>query len=310
MSETLTGEAPIGARTQARVLIPFAIVTLVWSSTWLVIRDQLGTVPPSWSVTYRFALAAVAMFAVATLRRDPIRLRGRDQALAAAVGIAQFTINFNFVYRAEHYVTSGLVAVVFALLLVPNALLAWIFLGQGISRRFLAGSAVAIGGLAMLFLHEIRASAHGATSVLSGIGFTLAGVLFASSANILQATDRARALPMTTMLAWAMLWGALADFIWAWATVGPPQIETRPSYLLGIAYLGLIGSVLTFPLYFGVIRVIGPARAAYSSVLIPLFAMALSTLFEGYRWTWEAAAGGALTLFGLVIALRARSPAR
>jgi len=292
------------------VLVPFTIVTLVWSSTWLVIRDQIGTVPASWSVAYRFIVAAVAMFAVAAIRRDPLLLKGRDQGLAMAVGIAQFALNFNFVYRAEHYVTSGLVAVVFALLIVPNALLGWIFLRQGISRRFLAGSVVAIGGLAMLFLHEMQASPHGAAAVLTGIAFTLGGVVFASIANVIQATDRARALPMTTMLAWAMLWGALADTLWALASVGPPQFETRPAYILGILYLGLVGSVLTFPLYFGVIRAIGPARAAYSSVLIPLIAMALSTIFEGYRWTWEAAAGGSLTLFGLLIALRARSPAR
>jgi len=310
MTKTLTGEAPLGARAQARVLVPFTIVTLVWSSTWLVIRDQIGTVPASWSVAYRFIVAAVAMFAVAAIRRDPLLLKGRDQGLAMAVGIAQFALNFNFVYRAEHYVTSGLVAVVFALLIVPNALLGWIFLRQGISRRFLAGSAVAIGGLAMLFLHETQASPHGAGAVLTGIAFTLCGVVFASIANIIQATPRAKTLPMTTMLAWAMLWGALADALWALASVGAPQFETRPAYILGILYLGLIGSVLTFPLYFGVIRAIGPARAAYSSVLIPLIAMALSTVFEGYRWTWEAAAGGALTLFGLLIALRARSPAR
>ena len=48
-----------------RVLIPFVIITLVWGSTWLVIRDQIGPVPPSWSVTYRFLAASVAMVAVA-----------------------------------------------------------------------------------------------------------------------------------------------------------------------------------------------------------------------------------------------------
>lgn len=310
MSGTLTGASPIDTKTQARVLIPFVIVTLVWSSTWLVIRDQIGSVPPSWSVTYRFAVAAIGMFAVVALRRDPLRLDASGQRLAAAVGIAQFAINFNFVYRAEHYVTSGLVAVVFALLIVPNALLGRIFLHQGISRRFLAGSAVAIGGLAMLFLHEMQTSVHGRGAVLAGIAFTLTGVIFASAANVIQATERAKALPMTTMLAWAMFWGALANAAWAWASAGAPQFETRPGYLFGVLYLGLFGSVLTFPLYFGVIRAIGPARAAYSSVLIPLIAMTLSTVFEGYRWTWEAAAGGSLTLFGLVIALRARSPAR
>jgi drug/metabolite transporter (DMT)-like permease len=310
MSGALTGASPIDTKTQARVLIPFVIVTLVWSSTWLVIRDQIGSVPPSWSVTYRFAVAAIGMFAVALIRRDPIRLKPADHLFAAAMGIAQFAINFNFIYRAEHHVTSGIVAVVFALLIVPNTLLARIFLGQAISRQFLIGSLVAIGGLAMLFLHETRSSVHGADAVMAGIGLTLAAVVFASSANVMQATDRAKSLPMTTVLAWGMFWGTLANAAWAWVTVGPPVFDARASYTLGVLYLGLFGSVLTFPLYFGVVRAIGPARAAYSSILIPLIAMTLSTIFESYRWTWEAAAGGSLTLFGLAIALRAPRPAR
>jgi drug/metabolite transporter (DMT)-like permease len=87
-------------------------------------------------------------------------------------------------------------------------------------------------------------------------------------------------------------------------------IEMRAGYIGGIFYLGLLGSALTFPLYFGVLRVIGPAKAAYSSVIIPVIAMLLSTLFEGYRWTLLAGAGASLAGVGLVIALRARRPAR
>ena len=88
------------------------------------------------------------------------------------------------------------------------------------------------------------------------------------------------------------------------------MIEARATYLAGVLYLGLFGSAIAFTLYFGVLRVIGPAKAAYSSVIVPVIAMLLSTLFEGYRWTPLAIGGGVLTLIGLVIALRARRPAR
>src|SRR3546814_8224683 len=84
----------------------------------------------------------------------------------------------------------------------------------------------------------------------------------------------------------------------------------RLGYIAGILYLGVLATAFAFKLYFGIIRVIGPVKAAYSSVLIPVIAMLFSTAFEGYRWTPLALGGGLLTLIGLVVALRARRPAR
>jgi drug/metabolite transporter (DMT)-like permease len=292
------------------VLIPFAVVTLIWGSTWLVIKDQLAVVPPSWSVCYRFAVAGVAMLTWAALRRDRLLLDGRGFLFAAALGLAQFVFNFNFVYRAEQHITSGVVAVVYALLLVPNAVLARIFLGQRMGRQLLAGSAVAMAGVALLFVHEARLSPVGPHEALIGIGLALFGVLSASIANVMQATRIAKDYPMSTMLGWAMLIGAGFDALFALATVGAPVIETRGFYLLGLAYLGVIGSAITFSIYFQLIRTIGPAKAAYTSVLIPVIAMLLSTVFEGYRWSLIAAAGAVLVIAGLVIALKARRPNR
>ncbi|AGH50752.1 MULTISPECIES: DMT family transporter [Sphingomonadales] len=303
-------EAPLSPATQARVFLPLAVVTLVWSSTWLVIRDQIALVPPTWSVAYRFAVGAMAMMAYAAVTKQTLRLTREGWRMAIAVGITQFVLNFNFVYRAEHYVTSGLVAVVFALLVVPNAILGRIFLGQGLSGRFVAGSVVAGLGIAMLFIHELAAGGAGQAAVAAGIGFTLMAIMSASTANVLQATETAKRQPMVAVLAWAMAIGSGLNMLIALATVGPPMFDPRPAYALGTLYLGVIGSALTFPLYFGVVRAIGPARAAYSSVVIPVLAMGLSTIFEGYRWSALPAAGGLLTLAGLVIALKARSPAR
>jgi drug/metabolite transporter (DMT)-like permease len=292
--------------TTLSVLVPFGIVTLIWGSTWLVIRDQIGTVPATWSVTYRFLIACSAMFAYARWTGASLRIGREGHVLALFLGIPQFFLNFNFVYAAEHHVTSGLVAVVFALLLVPNSALGWLFLKHQMSGRFLLGSSIAVAGVALLFLQELRASAAPPREVLIGIGLTLAGVLSASVSNVLQASDRLRTRPISAMLAWGMLYGAVCDAVFAWSLFGPPVVEARIGYWAGLFYLGLLASAIAFTLYFGILRAVGPARAAYSSVLIPIIAMTLSTIFEGYHWSKLAVAGGILALIGLVIALRAR----
>ncbi|WP_326523833.1 DMT family transporter [Sphingomonas sp.] len=296
--------------TRLAVLVPFGIVTVIWGSTWLVIVGQLGVVPPSWSVAYRFVVAGVAMLAWAAWRGELVRLDARGWAFALALAVGQFVLNFNFVYRAESYITSGLVAVVFALLLVPNAVFARIFLGQRMGVQLLVGSGIAIVGVALLFLHEVRTSPGGTAALMTGLGFTLAGILSASSANILQGTATAKRYPMIGTLGVAMLIGAAIDAAYAWATTGPPVFPASPAYWAGVLYLGIAASAIAFPLYFGVLRIIGPAKAAYSGVLVPVIAMLLSTLFEGYRWSLLAGAGAALAMVGLVVALRARRPNR
>ncbi len=289
------------------VILPFLLVTLIWSSTWIVIRDQLGAVPPSWSVCYRFLLGAIGMALFAMIRRVPLRLPPVGIAFAGALGVAQFVLNFNFVYRAEHYLTSGVVATVYALLLIPNSILAWIAFRQPVSRAFILGSLVAIAGIMLLLLREYRAAPVSAEAVLVGIALSIAGLVSASSANVMQGMQIARRLPMAAVLTWGMLIGSAVDAAYAWATVGPPVIEWRAGYLFGIAWLGIAGSVVTFPLYFQLIQRVGPGRAAYSSVLIPVIAMLISTVFEDYRWSTLSVAGAVLAVAGMVIALRAKT---
>lgn len=289
-----------------RIAIPFVIVSLIWGSTWLVIRDQLGTVPASWSVCYRFAVAAAGMFLLSVVSRQSLRIDANGMKWALLLGLMQFTLNFNFVYAAEHHITSGLVAVIFALLIVPNALLGKWWLGREFSRNFIMGSLVASAGVALLMVQEYRVAPVGGHEVLIGTGLTLAAVLCASVSNVMQVAPSVSRYPTTTMLAWSMLWGALFNATWSLINHGPPVIELRSGYLGGVLYLGIIGSVVTFPLYFDLIRRIGPGKAAYTSVLIPVVAMLLSTLFEGYQWTVLAASGAILATLGLALAMRTR----
>jgi drug/metabolite transporter (DMT)-like permease len=291
-----------------KVLFPFILITLIWGSTWIVIKDQLGSVPPVWSVSYRFIIAAAAMFLLAKMTGDDFRIGRTGHYLAAIMGVVQFAINYNGVYAAEQFITSGLVAVVFAILIVPNALFSKIFFGDRMTKGFLLGSVIAISGVGLLFVQELRLAAVPAASVLAGIGLTILAVLAASVANVMQISDEVRARPISVMVGWAMLYGAAIDVILAWSLAGPPVIETRIGYWLGLLYLSVIASSLAFFLYYRIIRAIGPARAAYSSVLIPVIAMGFSTLFEDYHWAPMAIAGGVLVLVGLVIALGSRPP--
>jgi drug/metabolite transporter (DMT)-like permease len=194
------------------------------------------------------------------------------------------------------------------LLVVPNALLARLFFGQRVSAQFLAGSAVAMVGVALLFWAELRLADTRALPVLIGIGLTLLAVLSASAGNLLQLAERVKSLPVASLLAWATFYGAVVNAAIAIGLHGAPVSETRAGYWIGLIYLGLFASALAFFFYYRIIRAIGPAKAAYSSVLVPIVAMGLSTVFEGYRWTSLAAAGGLLAVAGLLVALSGRRP--
>ena len=298
---------PPGERLRA-VVIPFIIFTAIWGSTWIVIRGQLGTVAPQWSVAYRFGIAAVAMTVIAGIKGDSLRL-GRSGLVAALfLGFTQFCINFNMVYLAERHITSGVVATVFALLLIPSSLMGWALLGQRPTGRFAWSSLVAVTGIGLLFVHELHEHAASAKQIASGIGLTLLGMIGASIANVVQARPEIRRFPLFGLLAWSMAAGALIDAAFALILAGPPTIDTRPVYWAGLLYLALAASVLTFSLYYPVVRKIGPAKAAYSSVVVPIIAMGFSTWLEGYRWTPLTIAGALLALGGMVAALsRSRS---
>ena len=173
----------------------------------------------------------------------------------------------------------------------------------------MVGSAVAIVGVSFLLVHEWLANPDaGVIGGNVGLGIVLAmlGILAASVANVIQANPTGRGVPMVSLLAWAMLYGTIFDLGFAWVTAGPPPLPTSTNYWAGIVYLALIGSVVTFPLHYNLVREIGAGRTAYNSILTISVAMLISTLFEDYRWTALTAGGMVLAVLGMVLALRSR----
>jgi len=292
-----------------KIILPFVLTGAIWGSTWFVITGQIDGVPAAWSVFYRFAVATPALFLVAFVMKRRLKLTRPEHGLAVLVGLFQFSGNFLFVYHAELYVTSGIVAMMFGLLMVPNALFARLFLGERAQTGFLLGSLTAIVGVSFLLVYEYQANPDaGVVGGNVGLGIVLAmlGILSASVANVIQANPTGRGVPMVSLLAWAMLYGTVFDFGFAFITAGPPPFPTGTGYWIGIVYLALIGSVITFPLHYNLVREIGAGRTAYNSILTISVAMAISTLFEDYRWNALTIGAMALAVVGMVLALRSK----
>jgi drug/metabolite transporter (DMT)-like permease len=291
----------------ARAILQFIAVVLIWGTTWIVIKDQLAVVHPSWSVAYRFLLAGAALMGWSALRGEPLALPRASLGFLSLFATLQFVMNFNFVYRAELHIPSGFPAVAFALLMIPNALFARILLGRRVTGRFVLGSVLGVAGVGLMFAQQLALPGDRSATLL-GLSLTAAAVLSASVANVMQAAPAATRFSPLPGLAWAMLIGGLLNALLAFALAGPPQWDPRPHYALGLLYLGLFASAIAFALYFDLIRSIGPAEAAWTGVPIPILAMTISTFVEGYRWTWGAALGAAMALAGLVVALSQPRP--
>jgi len=278
--------------------------TLIWASTWHVILYQLdSTVPVLNSVAWRFGLAALMLFAVARWQGTSLRLPLSAHGLMLATGIVQYSGNYWSVYQAELHIPSGLVAVLFCLMVFGNALSGRVFFGQRVSRRFLIAASGGVVGVVMIFWPEIAETGARPTAVL-GLGLGLLAVLAACIGNVLTLTLTRRSLPLIPILAWSMGYGALFLLLMSLLTGQGLHFDWRPSYLLSLLYLTVFGSVTAFVLYFKLAQRQGTARAALTGVVIPVIALVISAALEGWQPSWLSVAGMALCLGSIYVATR------
>jgi drug/metabolite transporter (DMT)-like permease len=283
----------------------YLTVVLVWGSTWLGIKYQLGTVDPLVSVIYRFGLAAVLLFAWCVLERARLRLSRREHGYILLQGLCMFGLNYWLVYWSEVYLTSGIVAVIFASLVFLNIFNARLFLGRRLSPGVGMGAAVGMSGVAALFWPEFQHLSLDDTAI-RGFLFGFGATFVASLGNILATRNAGMGLKVISVNAWGMLYGTLLLLLAALLGGVPFRYPEAPSYTFSLLYLSVFGSIVAFGAYLRLLATIGPDRAAYSSMLFPVVALLLSTLFEGYRWTLPAVLGLVLILAGNVLVLRAR----
>lgn len=277
----------------------FIATVLIWGSTWLAIAMQVGSVPALVSVFYRFALAAIVMIAALAatgrLKTPPLR----RQPLIVAQALCLFSFNFLCFYNAEAHVTSGLVSVIFSLATILNAVNARLFFGDRITGRTVVAALLGVGGLALLFGREILVAPD--PDMLKGVGLAALGTLFFSFGNMVSRANSAAGVSPVTANAWGMAYGALILIGLVAATRTPIVAPPDGRYLAALVYLAVFGSVVGFTTYLELVARIGPSRAAYATVLFPIVALTLSTVFEGYRWSALAVVGLIFCLAGNVV---------
>ena len=281
----------------------YALTVAIWGTTWIALKLQLGSVPIPWSIAYRFALAAIVLFAWLALR-GTLRLPRREvRWLVAAQGLCLFCVNFICFLNASRTIASGLVAVVFSTATLWNALGARLVFRRALTPAILGGGALGLAGLLLMFWPEL--ARHGASAeTWRGLAFALGGTLCFSGGNLLSA--RMQALGETPALtnAWGMLVGTGVLAIGCLGAGVAPSFDTSASYVGAWLYLAIPGSVIGFTAYLMLVGRLGPERAAYCTVLFPLVALAISSVVEDYRWTLPALAGLALVMVGNVLVFR------
>src|SRR5690242_17711529 len=268
----------------------FLAATLIWGSTWLAIKYQLGVVAPEVSVAYRFALAAAMLAAWCLVTRRPLRFPAREHAFIALQGALLFGLNYVGVYWAEQYATSGLVAVLFSTIVFMNPIGARLAFGTPLGARMLFAAALGVIGVALLFLPELAQARAGGDAAL-GIVFGLGATAIASAGNLTAVRNQQAGIPVLQGTAWAMFYGAIVAAASAVLHGVAWNFDPRAGYVLSLLYLAAFGSVIAFCAYLTLMQKVGPARSSYVGIAVPVVALAISTLFEGYRWTWVAVLG-------------------
>lgn len=281
----------------------FAACVAIWSTTWLAITYQLGPVAPEVSVAWRFLLAALLVAAWCRLRGLSLRLRPAEHAALALMGIAMYSVSYVFVYRAEMYLVSGLVAVGYSAAPLLSMLGLRLGFGQPITARMTLGSALGIGGIVLVFWPE-SARLSQSRDVALGALFTLLAVVVSTAGGLLAHRNHQRKLHGWPTIAWSMGYGGAFALAAALALGRPLAFDLSPGYLLSLLYLAAFGSVLTFGAWLLLLGRIGPARASYVGVMVPIVALIISTLFEGLAWHPLMALGIAVSVAGNVLVLR------
>jgi drug/metabolite transporter (DMT)-like permease len=277
--------------------ILYSITVLIWGSTWLAIKFQLGVVAPEASIAYRFALAAFLLMVYVYIRKLPMRFKLQDHLFFATQGLLLFSLNYILVYLAEQYLTSGLVSVIFSMIIVLNVIFGAIFLRNPIRPRVVGGAALGLFGLIIVFRPELTSfdPADGMTlGILMGVG----SVISASLGNIVSARNQRAGLPVIQTNAFGMAYGALFMFLLAITRGVDFNFDPSFAYVGSLLFLAIFGSIVAFSTYLTLLGRIGPDRAAYVTVLFPIIALILSTLFEGLSWSFSGIFGVILVLLG------------
>ena len=284
-------------------LLLYIVTVLIWGTTWYVIKLQLGPVPESWSVAWRFFIAAALLALWLGARGRLVDLpKGRDLIFVCAQGVMLFCLNYWLFYLISNDLTTGLVAIIYSLITIMNITNQRIFFKVPVNGRTLTASLIGITGLVLVFYPEF-AEVQSNKKLTVAVALGVLATWFASVGNIISVRNSRADLPVMRVNMVGMFAGAVCMSGIALASGEPATIELTPRYLGALAYLAVFGSVVAFGCYLTLIHRIGADKGAYAGVAFPIVALLISTWLEDYHWTVPAAGGVVLIVLGNVLAL-------
>lgn len=283
----------------------YAVTVFAWSTSWIAIKLQVGEVPAEVSVFWRFVVAAGCMIVWTVTSKRTIRFGWREHLRFALLGVSLFSVNYYCFYVGGQYLASGLLAVVFSLASVFNLLLGAALFREKIEGRVALGALVGFAGIALMFWPEIVRTDID-SHALMGFAFCVAGTLCFCAGNMVSSANQAHGLGVVSANMWGMIYGA--SFIGLIALVRGRAfvIDGSPAYILSLLWLAVVASVIAFASYLTLLGRIGAARAGYATVMFPVIALAISTVFEGYEWRLAALLGLMAVIAGNLIVLSGR----
>lgn len=286
-----------------RQYILFTIPALIWGSTWYVIKFQLGMVDPLLSVAYRFLLAGLILILYCFFTGKRMKFPASEHLLMLLLGLSLFGLNYWLVYEAETVLTSGIVAVIFSLIIVFNILFNALLLKGKIRKDVLFAAVLGIAGTYFLFRNELNSfSVNKKDAVVFLI--CLGGIVSASLGNILSAYKQKRKIPVLQANAFGMLYGGIAMFVLVLILKKPLAFDSSFTYISSLLYLSVFGSIIAFSTYLKLLGDIGPDRVVYIAIITPAIAIVISTFLENYQWNMYAFFGIFLLFAGNYLALR------
>lgn len=285
-------------------LILFLTTTLMWGSTWLAIQYQLGGVSPLWSIFYRFGLASILLIVYCVVVRLPLSFNRKLHGWIALQAFFMFFLNYNLFYFASSYFISGIIATIFAMMIVMNIINGRIFLKNPIELKTVIGAFIGIIGLCCIVWTEIvRLEDKDFWYIFKGVSLTLGATLSASFGQMIFVKNMNRGLPVIQINALGYGYGSLYTLFVAILLGQAPGFDWTIPYVSSLLYLVFFGTIVGFLSYLNLSNRIGPEKSAYAFVLIPVVAMGLSTFFEDLIWTPYTVLGMMLVLLGNIIVM-------
>lgn len=278
----------------------YGFTVLIWGTTWIAISVQAEYTTPYVAIFWRMSVSALLLGAILIATRRLQSISAKDHTFCLAQGVTVFGINFLCFYSAANYVNSGLECIIFSTSIFFNAINAWMFLKQKPSRNFLPASVLGVTGIILLFSRDLR-SAEVDLNFIKSVGLCLLGTYAFSLGSMAGARNQLKKLCTFSTTTYAMSYSALIMLSLALVSNEDIFPSMEPAFLLSLAHLSILGSVVAFTAYFTLVERIGSANAAYATLLFPLVALLIATIYENFIWTESSIAGAILVLSGVLV---------